>query len=404
MKIQLIEPSCEAQRAFQPIWVPRLGLPMLAALTPEGVDVSIVDENSEEVQFHRDVDLVGITGLTNTIHRAYQIADTFHNLGIKTVMGGIHVSAEPEEALEHCDAVVVGEAEEAWPKLLEDFAGGRLQPIYRSESRPSLAGLPRPRWDLYKEGSDYESLNVVQATRGCPYNCTFCSVTPFFGHQIRRRPIPEVIDEVIQLKGNVLQFVDDNVTGHGEYSKDLFRAMIPVRKNWLGQSDITLADDDEMLDLARASGCYCLLVGLESISQRNLQRIGKKHNRVDKYSQAIRKIHDRGIQFYPSMMFGLDDDDEESFADTVNFLRENGVKTGAFCIVTPLPGTAYFRQLEEEDRLLTRDWSRYNYFKAVHKPKKMSVEQLEGGLMWVYRQMTGGKNLEDFLAESNYLY
>jgi radical SAM superfamily enzyme YgiQ (UPF0313 family) len=301
---------------------PPLAPAAIAALTPPEVDLSITDENITTIDFQKEVDLVGLTVLTATAKRAYQIADFFRIRGVKIVLGGIHASIMPDEASEHADAVVIGEAEGVWPQVIEDFKAGRLQKVYRQHERPSLIGMQVPRRDLFKKGA-YFFPNTVSTTRGCPHNCSFCSVTLFFGRSYRCRPLAEVVNEIKVIdKGTPIIFVDDNIVGKPSYAKQLFQALIPLKLKWVGQSSVNIAKDEELLSLAATSGCIGLLIGFESLSPASLAGIGKKINVINEYEAVIRKIHSYNIGIHGCFIFGLDEDDEGIFRRTVRFAQK----------------------------------------------------------------------------------
>ena len=386
MKLELIVPATHKKRGKSgKALLPPLGMAMIAALTPPDVEVSLTDENVTRIDFLKDVDLVGITSLTRTSQRAYEIADAFRAMGKKVVLGGIHPSMLPEEAIQHADAVVIGEAEGIWPGLIADFQTNKLQKTYRQSARPGLAGLPHPRRDLFAKRS-YFFTNTIYTTRGCPYSCSFCTVTSFFGHTYRCRPVAEVINEIktLNLKKLVV-FLDDNIVGNPKYSKELFKALMPLKIKWVGQCSVTIAKDDELLKLAAASGCVDLFIGLESLSPDSLKAIDKKTNSVDEYDTIIKKLHDAGIGIHGFFIFGLDGDDVDSFRRTVRFAQNSRLESAQFDILTPYPGTAIFASLEKEGRILTKDWAQYGH-DLMFEPKALSREILQEGRQWAWRE------------------
>jgi radical SAM superfamily enzyme YgiQ (UPF0313 family)/anti-anti-sigma regulatory factor len=307
------------------------------------------------------------------------------------VLGGIHASALPEEALRHADSVVIGEAEEIWPILLRDFERGQMKRIYQAERRPSLAGLPHPRLDLlHRKG--YLNSNCVQATRGCPFGCDFCSVTNFFGASYRLRPVEEVVAEVASLRGDFI-FVDDNIAGNRAYARELYSALVPLRKHWGSQCNLGLAEDQELLALAAKSGCTHMFIGIETISQDNLRGLGKSFNKVSKYEDLIARFHDQGILVNAGMIFGMDDDDDSVFPTTIEFLERNRVELTLFNILTPVPGTRLYASLEQEGRIIDHDWSRYDGRHVVFQPKKMSPETLRDGFFWAFHRLYSTKSV-----------
>lgn len=386
MKLELIVPATHENHGKRgKAILPPLGMAVVAALTPPDVEVSLTDENVAEIDFNKEVDLVGITSLTSTAHRAYEVADTFRAAGKKAVLGGIHPSMLPEEAKQHADAVVIGEAEGIWPGVIADFKANNLQKVYRQKERPSLVGLPIPRRDLFNKSS-YFFGNTVFTTRGCPYSCSFCTVTSFFGHTYRCRPVAEVISEIKTLNSKKLFiFLDDNVVGNPKFAKELFRALIPLKIKWVGQSSVTIAKDDELLKLAAASGCIDLFIGFESLSPSNLAAVGKKINAVDEYESIIGKLHASGIGVHGFFIFGLDGDDTESFKRTVRFAQKARLESAQFDILTPYPGTAIFESLDKAGRIFNKDWSQYGH-DLMFEPKSLSREELQDGRSWAWRK------------------
>ena len=386
MKLELIVPATQENiRKRKKTLIPPLGLAMVAALTPPEVEVSLTDENVTVIDFQKETDLVGITALTVTAQRAYEIADKFRAKGVKVVLGGIHPSVLPEEASQHADAVVIGEAEGIWPNLIEDFKANKLQRVYRQVKRPSLLNLPIPRRDLFAEGAYYIT-NTLSTTRGCPYACSFCSVTSFFGNTYRCRPVEEVLKEIETLnQRKLIGFVDDNVVGNLKFAKELFRALIPYKIKWGAQASVTIARDDELLKLAVASGCIALLIGFETLSPANLAAVGKKVNKVDEYETVIKKIHSQGIAIHGFFILGLDEDDESVFERTLHFAQKMRLESAQFAWPVPYPGTALCESLDRAGRVVTKDWSRYES-NLVFEPKLMSRETLQKRRDWVWRK------------------
>ncbi len=391
MKIDLINPNNPPNAANVPFlqkgllswnakaYSPPLNLCMVAAYTPGDFEISITDECVRPIDFEKDLDLIGITAYTNNAPRAYEIADTFRKRRVPVVMGGIHVSNLPEEALEHCDAVVVGEAEGAWERLITDFFHGRLQRIYQNDRLVNLRGLPVPRRDLLIP-SDYVTINTVQTARGCPKNCSFCSVTRFNGKTYRFRPIDEVIQEIKSLPSRNVFIIDDNIFSHRERTRRLFQAMAGVGIRWGSQCTISIARDPEMLELAAASGCVGLAIGLESFSKESLQGAHKRFNDPDQFYREIETIKSHGILIWGSFVLGFDEDDEKSLEKTIRMAKASKLDFACFNFLTPLPGTVVYDSFEKEDRLANKDWSNYNMANLVFHPVGVTSKVLEGKL------------------------
>ena len=388
MKVKIIAP-CRPDHIWKgkkaAFVFPPLALPLLAALTPPDVRVSLCDEVVQGIDFGEEVDLVALSVMTATAPRAYEIAQTYRARRTQVIMGGIHPSLLPQEALAHADAVAVGEAEELWPQMIEDARNRRLKPLYRASVLPSLQGSPTLRYDLL-DRRRYLIPNVVQATRGCPFDCSFCSVTAFSGKTFRLRPIPEVIRDISCLPGRFFLFVDDNLIGHHAYGRELMKALIPLRRKWVSQTSITIARDESLLDLAAEAGCIGLLIGFESLSPETLQAMGKSANRVEEYRTCIRRIRSRGIGIQGSFVFGFDQDDASVFSRTAEFVAETSLDAANFCRLTPFPGTRLFQQLESEGRILHRQWEWYDREHVVFRPKRMSPEELDEGTFRAYEK------------------
>ena len=367
------------------IWFAHLTLTTLAALTPPDIDVQITDENVEPIDFQEDVDLVGITGMVMHAPRAYEIASRFRQRGIPVVMGGPHASSLPLEAKEHVDAVVIGEAENVWAGLIEDVKKGGLKPFYKADAFCSMERMPYPRLELLKKKA-YMTVNCVQTTRGCPYQCDFCHVTHFFGRTYRCRPVDEVVEEVKRLQGEFIVFIDDNIAGNRQYAKELFTRLKPLKKKWASQASITLSRDPELLKLAADSGCVSLFVGIESLSSENLKDVNKSFNRASQFEEGIKAIHDHDIMILAGLIFGLDHDDEGVFERTLRFCERNRIELPSFFLLTPLPGTPLFQRMESEERLLHKDWGKYNGATVVFKPRLMTEETLQKGFNWVCKE------------------
>jgi radical SAM superfamily enzyme YgiQ (UPF0313 family) len=353
MKIELFSPAVEENAP-----VPNLALPILAGLTPPDVQIIYTDDLLTPIDPDKnlkDVDLVGITVLTKTALRAYHIAGAYRRRGIPVVLGGIHPTALPEEAKAHADSVVIGEAEETWPHLVEDARMGRLKPLYRADRFTDPGKIPRPRRNILpKKG--YFPVDVVQVSRGCPFHCEFCSVRKFFGDTYRFRPISEVVDEIRTLRHRLIVFNDDNLFGHPSYSRELFERLVPLKKRWVGQISLSALKEADHIDLLARSGCMGLLVGFESLSRETLIRSLKYQNRPEEYREIIDRLHRSGIAIWGAFIFGFDDDDPTVFEATVSFAIESKLLSAVFSILTPYPETAFYHRAKQEGRLVEDQW------------------------------------------------
>lgn len=386
MKLHLIYPPLSDDWAGGGFSLaPPLTLGVLAALTPDGVDITITDENLKLVDFSEHYDLVGISMMTSQSQRGYEIADRYRAQGTTVVLGGVHPSLLPEEASQHADVVCVGEAENYWAQVIEDFKTGSLKKHYCNEEWVEPLIVPIARRDLFAKRG-YVVRNTIQVTRGCPYACRFCSVTRFFGQSFRYRPLDQIMEEMKLFTGQRVVFADDNLIGDKQKAKELFKAMIPLKIKWFSQIDITIANDDELLSLAAESGCVALYIGIESINQKNLQHVKKNFNRADKFAQQIEKIHSHGMGVQGAFIFGMDDDDESVFEHTLKFAMDNRLELAQFGILTPFPGTPLFDELQEQGRIINYDWSKYGIGDVVIRPRNMSAETLMKGTTWAWKE------------------
>lgn len=356
----------------------RLSLLTVAAVTPPDWEVSIADEYIAPIDFSQEPTCVGLSFMTAGAPRAYEIARSFRRRGIPVLCGGFHPSFLPEEALNHCDAVCIGDAEPSWPRMLRDVENNRLQRIYRSNPLASLRGLPLPRRDLL-DSQDYLTRNSVQTSRGCPHSCTFCSITSFHGGQYRHRPVREVLTEVDSLDGETVIFIDDNLVADRSYALQLFSGLRRLERKWFSQAELRISQDPELLEAAVESGCRGLFVGLESLCNENLRRAGKGFCRAEEYLDSIEKLHQAGIAVEAGMVFGFDQDAPEVFERTFDFLSESNVELAQITVLTPFPGTPLFAQMWRDSRILTTDWSYYDLGHVVFRPRQMTPEELQAG-------------------------
>ncbi|MCX6667990.1 MAG: radical SAM protein [Euryarchaeota archaeon] len=371
---------------------PSLTLKQLAAITPNKYSIELVDERCKKINFNGSYDLVGISCLTYNAPRAYEVADKFRRRGVPVVLGGYHPSALPEEAKQHADAVVIGEAEYSLPELLMDLEKGGLKPFYRPKKFIDPNEIPSANHQIRVDNAFMES---VQATRGCPNQCQFCAIKEIEGCILRSRPIKNVIEEIKSIKKKHLFFADASLTINPSYSKLLFGEMKELNKKFdcCGNINI-LTKDDDFLKLASDAGCELIQVGFESISQKSIDDINKKTNKVEDYARAIRKIKDHNIMVMGLFIFGFDMDAPDIFTKTLDAIHQWNIDRAFFFILTPYPGTPIFDKLDGAGRILTKDWSKYTQMQVVFKPKNMSIDYLYNGAQGL---------MEDFHSLSNSL-
>lgn len=357
-----------------------LTLTTLAALVPSdvSVDLRLFDEGIQDVPEDLEADLVGLTIITGTAIRAYQLADQFRKRGITVVLGGPHVTLIPEDAAPHADSIVTGYAEDTWPQLLRDFSAGRMKPRYDQAADLNLAGRPFPRRELLP-ARHYLTTSVFEATRGCVHNCDFCVVPTAWGKRPLQKPVEDVIADIRKQGGRKIIFVDLNLIAHRGYALRLFAALEPLGVQWYGLATVLLAEDAELLDRAARSGCRGLLMGLESISTTNLRSSQKGFNSPERFIHVVEQLHRHGIALQGCFVFGLDDDEPDVFLKTAEFAVQARIDLPRFAIATPFPNTGLYRRLEDEGRILTKNWELYDGQHVVFRPMKMSETELLRG-------------------------
>jgi radical SAM superfamily enzyme YgiQ (UPF0313 family) len=364
----------------------RVTLTTIAALTPPEHEVLIHDGRLSEPDYDGNWDLVGFTGMTCDIPHVYKMAAEFRRRGIPVVIGGYHATALPEEAAEHADIVVVGEAEGLWPQILANIESGEAQQkIYQNKKFIEMRNMVIPRREMLDRDM-YTVLATIQATRGCPFNCDYCTVSIFFGRSYRCRPVDEVVAEIKSQPDKKWMFLDDNLVAKFDYAKELFRELIPLKITWGAQASFTLTQNPELMDLYAAAGGRYVFIGLESISADTLKSIHKGFNHPDKYAEGIRQLHQRGISIMGSFIFGLEGDDIGVFKRTVDFVNATKIDIALYNILTPFPGTKLYEQMQREGRIHDQDWSHYDTCHSVIKPKGMMSEELQNGWYWATRE------------------
>ncbi len=391
VRIVLISPRGPLYRHRTGIWKKSLRympltLTTLAALIPPKLNaaVTLVDEGISDINLDLEADLIGISAITGTAPRSYELAHHFRRRGLPVVLGGVHPTLMPNEAVRHADSVVVGYAEETWPQLLRDFVAGRMQSRYNQSQNLSLANLPFPRRDLLP-AHRYLITHTIEATRGCIHQCDFCVVPTAWGHPLQR-PIAEVVADIRQMQARRLIFLDLNLIADITYAKELFTALIPLKITWGGLATTIIAWDEELLDLAARSGCRGLLIGFETLSPEALVETNKAFNMRQDYYEVVRRLHERRIGIQGTFVFGFDNHTSATFAETVDFVLAANIDLPRYAILTPFPGTPLFQRLKAEGRLLTEDWTLYDGQHVVYQPRQLSPGALLAGTEWAWKK------------------
>ncbi|MBU0498048.1 MAG: B12-binding domain-containing radical SAM protein [Candidatus Thermoplasmatota archaeon] len=380
---------------------PNLTLLNLAAVTPENHTISVLDDTIDKIPMDNGFDVVAITSMTNNIQRAYELADGFRSLGTKVVLGGWHPSALPNEAIQHADAVVIGEGEELWPQVLLDMENNKLDRFYQQQHPVDLSIIPAIIQE--RKLTQHKSFpEAVEATRGCPVGCKFCSATNRAYYRIHRtRPVDTVVTEVQHLSQKYFAFVDSSLTYNPRYARVLFQALIDSNKHFACSANINVIErDDKLLQLGAEAGLTQIFMGLESPSQITIDSIGKKTHTVSNYKTVIKKLHDYGFSVLGFFMFGFDTDTPQVFDETLDLMYDTEVDMAGCCILTPFPGTPLFDEFDKNGRLLSKDWSKYYEGSVVFRPKHMTPEQLLEGAYQVAKSFYSVKNIMHRLFRS----
>ena len=366
------------------LYSPLAGLLAVAASIPrDQYEVILTDENIEVIDFDLKADLVGISAMTSYVNRGYEIADQFRTRGVPVVMGGVHPSFMPQEALKHCDAVVIGEVELVIDRLLDDLSHGSMRGSYKSQALHSMVGMPMPRYDLLKKHR-YVNRTFIQTSRGCHQGCTFCAEPLMNGLKFRYRPVDEVVREMENCGSRFISINDADFFGTPERPKQVMRAMKGRGFRWQAGVTSKLAQDDEMLDLAADSGCTMLSIGFESISRATLKSVHKHVNRPENFAALVEKIHSYGIMVFGLVMFGFDGDDRSVFEETVRLNRESNYDACAYSVLTPYPGTLTWYEMKKANRIISFDWDKYDQGQVVYRPAQMSGDELRLGQLQAY--------------------
>lgn len=388
MKLTLIHP-CVGRipgKSYIKSWqMEPLAPAYLAALTPPDVEIDFWDDRLEEIPFETPTDLVAISVETYTAKRSYQIATEYRRRGVPVVMGGFHATLIPEEVIEYAEAVVIGEAEQAFPQLIDDFRQGRMQRVYKTEGRSDISKI-KPDRRIFK-GKRYLKVGLIEAARGCTFKCEFCAVTSYFDATQTRRSTDLIIEEIKEMKSEkgLFFFVDDNIASYPNEAKAFYRALIPLNIRWVSQASITMSYDEELLAIMKESGCQGVLVGFESLNAENLANMNKKFNNArGGFEPALARFKKYGIRLYATFIFGYEHDRIDSFSQTVEFCKKHKIYMAAFNHLTPFPGTPLYQKLEAEGKLLYDKWwmdERYLYgqvpFRTSIAPEVIKKECVE---------------------------
>lgn len=367
-----------------------LGLLIVASLTPSEFEIDFIDENHEDIDFQKDYSLVGLSAMTQQSTRAYEIGDAFRRRGVKVVIGGIHATVMPNEAKEHADSVVIGEAENTWPDLISDFLNNKMKPYYKSTLSVDLTKSPVPRYELLKK-YDYKMI-WVQTTRGCPRDCEFCAASNVHGKTYRRKTVPQVLNEINYVRAlwnePLINFADDNMFVDSAYSYDLVRHLQQMGLRWTAQTDVSVTEKSGFLELLQKSNCKFLFIGFETLSKRGqIDKHGWKQARIEKYPEIIKKIQAHGIAVLGAFIIGLDDDDATVVDDISSFIFNNRLYAAQISVLTPLPGTRLREKLQREERILSSDWSKYTFVDVNFIPKRMKPEELQSCIIEIYKRV-----------------
>lgn len=383
-----------------------LGIQTVMACTPKSTSIALVDEYQDPIDYDVRADLIALSAKTSCVSYAYEVARRFREKGKRVVLGGIHASLRPDEALEHVDCVVTGEAETLWPEVVRDLERGKLKERYDAAGFPDMDKIPAPAWGSSKP--DGYLFHQIQTTRGCPFRCRFCSVPDISGQDFRFKPVENVIAELRALPkgrgpiagGKPLYIVDDNFISRVRYTKELLRAMIPLKQrgeipSWSAETTLNVASDEEMLDLFRDAGCSTLIIGFESVTEASLAAMDKPVNFCLTYQEAVDRIHARGMTIIGNFIVGFDTDTLGVFQQTLDFVQKTGILYPFFSILTPMPGTNLFDEYKAAGRLDHEKWHLYDTRHVVFEPTNMTREELMDGYIWLYEQAYGAEHLYD---------
>lgn len=398
MKIKMILPALT--EAKSPFWrpikyslFPPLGLATLAAYCNSEDEIDLQDEHVEELNIHDEPDIVVIQVYITNAFRAYHLADHYRKKGSYVCLGGLHVTSLPDEAMPHADTIFLGPGEESWPRFLNDFKNGGAKKKYISKER-TLETIPPIRRDLLKRHL-YLVPNSIVVTRGCPHHCNFCYKDAFFegGRSFYTQQADDALAEIDRLPGKHLYFLDDHLLGNQRFANSLFEGMKGMKRVFQGASTIDAILRGNLIEKAAEAGMRSVFVGFETLSNGNLQQSNKKQNIGKDYEEAIRRLHSLGIMINGSFVFGLDEDDKDVFKRTVDWAVKNALTTCTFHILTPYPGTGLYKTMEQQGRLLHKQWNLYDTRHVVYKTTGLNEDELKNGYDWAYRSFYSWQNI-----------
>lgn len=398
MKVKMILPAlAEAESPFwRPIkysLFPPLGLATLAAYLSPDDEIDLQDQHVETLTLDDNPDLVIIQVYITNAYRAYKIADYYRSIGVYVLLGGLHVTSLPDEAAAHADTIFLGPGEETFPRFLQDLKRGKPNKIYRSTIR-TLDKIPPIRRDLIKRNL-YLVPNSIVVTRGCPHHCNFCYKDAFFegGRSFYVQAVDDALAEIDRLPGKHLYFLDDHLLGNKKFASSLFDGMQGMNRVFQGAATIDSILRGNLIEKAAEAGLRSLFVGFETFSTANLKQSNKKQNLQKDYIKAVDRLHSLGIMINGSFVFGLDDDDKDVFKKTVDWAVDNAITTSTYHILTPYPGTRLFKDMEQQGRILTRDWSLYDTRNVVYQTRSLTAEELKSGYDWSYNEFYSWSNI-----------
>lgn len=392
---------------LKPWYAPPLSLLVLASYILQDIEIKLYDEFIDDIDFNEKFDIVAITGMTRQINRAYEIAKIFKSNGAYIVIGGIHSSVLPEEALEYADTIFIGEAEQTWPIFLKDYINGVPQKIYKAKSYFNLEKALTPKYELinfnkFLNNDTYFKFIPLQATRGCPHNCSFCLTTKFYGSKIRKKKIEQIIKEIEYIKSlkinHLFLFVDDNFFFDKKFSKELLKNLLNLNIKYVAQSDLSIADDEELLELAYLSGCIMVFIGFESLNSKSLETINNnkwKMKQMEKYERSIKIIQNHGIVVFGAFVIGFPYDNLNTFEETKNFVIKNKIP-GQFTLLTPIPGTKIYDDLKNKNKLIKEKyWDECSFFSLLFKHENFTKFEAEKEIINLHNIVFNEKNTYD---------